>query len=87
MENTTKTILSMENRQTLTMSGIRKVKTTEPTSVVAVLDNCLVVINGTNLSVENLSVKEGTIELAGQINGIRYTNSHKNKFSFKNMFK
>ena len=93
MENTntvnvpTKSNLSLTGRTTLNISGIKKVKSTEPNRVTAVLDNCLIVICGSNLSVQNLSLSTGVLDLTGIITSILYTNSGKRKFSLRNIFK
>ena len=79
--------LTLNNRNEMTITGIKKVKTTEQNQVVAALDNSLIVITGSNLSVQNLSIREGLLELSGNVDGIRYTSSHSKKFSVKNMFK
>jgi len=87
MEAMTRSNLTLENRQSLSVTGIKKVRTTEPNQVVAVLDNCMILVSGSNLSVENLSIKEGILEVSGNINGIRYTNNRTKRFSVKNMFR
>ena len=79
--------LVLKNRNNLSLTGIKKIKTAEPNQVVAVLENSSIVINGTNLSVQNVSVANGLLELTGAINGIKFVNSTQTKFSVKNMFK
>ena len=86
-QNLTRSNLTLENRTNLAITGIKKIKTTEPSQVVALLDNCVIVITGQNLSVENLSVKEGTLELSGLVSSIRYTNSASKRFSLRNIFR
>ena len=83
----TATTMSLENREIITITGIKRVKTTEPSMVVAQLDNCHIVISGQNLSVQSLSVRDGILELAGVIDSIKYTQVAKKSFSLKNMFK
>jgi len=83
----TKSNLSLENRTTLRLTGIKKIKTTEPESVIASLENCIIIISGKNLSVQTICVKEGILELSGLVTGIRYTNSQTRRFSLKNLFK
>lgn len=79
--------LSLTNRAELSLSGIKKIRTTEPHQVVAHLDGTMIIITGQNLSVQNLSISEGLLDITGQIDSIRYTKSHARKFSLKNMFK
>jgi|GEM_PF-895195 len=83
----TKSNLTLTGRSNLSITGIKKVKSTEPARVIAVLDNCSIIIAGTNLSVQNISLTGGTLELTGIINSITYGSTAKRKFSLKNIFK
>jgi len=83
----TRSNLTLENRQTLSLTGVKKIRTTEPTQVVADLENCTIIITGTNLSVENLSVREGVLDLVGIVNSIRYVGSVTKRWSIKNIFR
>ena len=87
METTTKSTLVLNNRKELNLTGIKKVKSTEPALIVANLDNGAILINGANLEVQKLDIKEGILEITGTINQIKYTNQVSKGFSFKNMFK
>jgi sporulation protein YabP len=81
------TTLSLQNRELLVTTGIKKVLTTEPTQIVARLDNTTLVIMGQNLSVQNLSVREGVLEVVGIVTQIKYTNTHSKRFSLRNIFR
>lgn len=83
----TKSSLSLTNRNILSLSGVKKVRSTEPTQVIAILDTSQIIIAGANLSVQNVNIQTGILELSGQISSIKYTNSSARKFSIKNMFK
>ena len=83
----TKSNLSLTGRNALSITGVKKVRSTEPAQVVAILDNCQIIIQGSNLSVQNVNIPSGLLELTGQVNSIKYTNSSSRKFSVKNMFK
>jgi sporulation protein YabP len=83
----TKSNLSLTARNVLSLSGVKKVKSTEPSNVIAVLDNCQIIIQGSNLNVQNVNIPSGILELTGQVNSIRYTGSSAKKFSFRNMFR
>ena len=90
MENTTnnsKSSLILNNRNTLSLTAVKKVKSTEPTCVIADLDNCAIVITGNNLTVQNVSISAGSLDLTGNITGIKFTNTVSKKFSLKNMFR
>ena len=79
--------LSLNNRKTLVIIGISKIKSSEPSSVIIILETSSLIINGSNLSVQQLDIKQGTIEITGDINSLKYSNQVSKKFSFKNMFK
>jgi len=87
MEHTTKSNLVLNNRNELSLTGIKRVKSTEPAVIIAMLDNGAVVINGADLSVQQLDIKEGTLAITGEVNSIKYTNQVSKSFSVKNMFK
>ena len=87
METTTKSNVILTNRNQLNLTGIKKVKSTEPSTVIADLDNGSIIISGSNLSVGRLDIKEGILELTGMVNNIKYTNQVSKSFNFKNMFK
>jgi len=81
------TSLSLTNREVLNITGIKRVRTTEPTSIVADLENCLIIISGTNLSVLDLSIDKGTLNITGLVNSIKYTTNHTKQFNIRNLFK
>ena len=86
----TKSNLSITGRSQLSLSGVKKVRSAEPSQVVAVLDTCQIIIQGSNLNVQNVNIPSGILELTGAVNSIRYTGSSGSfakKFSFKNMFR
>ena len=87
METTTKSNLVLNNRTELSLTGIKKVKSTEPNLIIAFLDNGSIIISGANLSVQKLDIKEGLLDITGIINNIKYGNQVSKSFSFKNMFK
>ena len=86
-QQSTKSSLTLENRARLSVTGVKRVKSTEPTSVVAELDNCLIVVGGVNLAVQNLSIAEGLLELTGVVSSINYTGAQRRRFSFRGMFR
>ena len=87
METQTKSNLILTNRQELNLTGIKKVRSTEPSSIIAELDNGNIMINGKDLSVEQLDIKQGTLLINGLVNSIKYSNQVSKSFSLKNMFK
>jgi len=83
----TKSNLAIVGRNNLSLSGVKKVRSAEPNCVTAILDTCQIIIQGANLSVQNVQLASGILELSGQVNSIKYTGSAAKKFSFRNMFK
>ena len=77
----------LQNRQRLELTGIKKVRSTEPSLIIAEIQDGQIVINGNGLSVESLDIKEGNLVAVGLVNSIKYTNNVSKSFSFKNMFK
>ncbi|MDR0975650.1 MAG: hypothetical protein LBM01_01660 [Christensenellaceae bacterium] len=79
---------SLTDRQSLTLSGITKIKSSEPMQIIAVQDGAGVVISGKDLTVVNANISTGELEVSGRVNGVRYTDKQKErKFSVKNLFK
>jgi len=81
------TNLTLNNRTELILTGIKKVRSTEPNQIIANLENTSIVISGTNLSVQQLDIKQGTLEVTGTVNSIKYSSNVSKSFSLKNMFK
>ena len=79
--------LTLNNRNHLEVTGIKKVKSSEPSSIVAVIQDGHLLISGTNLSVEQLDIKAETLVVNGMVNSIKYSNQVSKSFSLKNMFK
>lgn len=85
---TSKSDLTVLQRNQLSLTGVRRVKSSEPTQVVAVLDNCSIVISGVNLTVDNVSIAAGTLDVMGLVTGVRWMQKvGARKFSVKNMFR
>jgi len=87
METNTKSNLVLNNRQDMSLTGIIKVRSSEPNQIIAMIDNGNIIIHGQNLSVQQLDIKEGTLQVTGTVNAIKYSNQISKSFSFKNMFK
>ena len=87
LQSSSKSNLVLNNRNNLNITGVKKVKSTEPRCVIAVLDSCTIIITGTNLAVQQLNIGAGTLDISGLVNSIKYTNTASRRFSFKNMFR
>ncbi|MBQ7973831.1 MAG: YabP/YqfC family sporulation protein [Clostridia bacterium] len=87
MENE-KSDLTLLNRNQLNVTGVKKIKSSEPEQIVLVLANAALVIGGTNLFVVSASIQTGEVSISGMVKSLRYTGvTDKRKFSFKNMFR
>ena len=87
MENE-KSDLTLLNRRQLSVSGVKKIKSSAPDQIVLLLQNVGLVINGADLFVESASIQTGEVSIVGLIKALRYTGvTEKRKFSFKNMFR
>ncbi|MBR4418588.1 MAG: YabP/YqfC family sporulation protein [Clostridia bacterium] len=87
MENE-KSDLTMLNRRQLTVTGVKKIKSSAPEQIVLVLQNVGLVINGSDLFVESASIQTGEVSIVGLVKALRYTGvTDKRKFSFKSMFR
>ena len=79
--------LTLLGRKSLSLTGVKKVKSSEVSQVVAILADCTIVISGSNLAVENVSISQGTLDVTGMVTGIKYVQTVARKVSFKNIFK
>ena len=79
--------LSVIARNSLTLTGVKKIKSTEPTTVVVELSDCSVVISGSGLNVQSASIQTGNLELSGSVTGVRWMKTQTKKWSLKNMFR
>lgn len=87
MENE-KSDLTLINRNQLNVTGVKKIKSSEPEQIILILHDSALVIGGMNLSVMAASVQTGEVSVGGLIKSLRYTGvNDKRKFSFKNMFR
>lgn len=87
MENE-KSDLTLLNRNHLNVTGVKKIKSSEPEQIVLILHDAALVICGSNLFVVSASIQTGDVAIGGLVKSLRYTNvSEKRKFSFKNIFR
>ncbi len=87
MENE-KSDLTLVNRNQLNVTGVKKIKSSEPEQIVLILHDAALVIGGANLFVVSASIQTGEVAIGGLVKSLRYTGiNDKRKFSFKNMFR
>jgi hypothetical protein len=80
--------LTLSGRIKLTVTGVKKIKSSEPAQIILILSNCAMIIGGTNLYIVTASISAGEIEILGLVDNIKYAGTAaKQKFSLKNMFK
>ena len=86
MENE-KSDLTLLNRSQLNVTGVKKIKSSEPEQIVLILHNAALVIGGANLFVVSASIQTGEVAIGGLVKSMKYTGiADKRKFSFKNLF-
>ena len=80
--------MTLVNRNQLNVTGVKKIKSSEPEQIVLILHDTALMIGGTNLFVVSASIQTGEVSIGGLVKSLRYTGvSDKRKFSFKNMFR
>jgi sporulation protein YabP len=75
----------LKNRKSLTISGVEKVYEANETKIQMRVAGCDLLVVGETLSVDKLSVEDGTIEISGTVNDLKFV-SGKNSF-LKRIFK
>ena len=74
-----------DNRKILDLSGIDKLKSSQPTQVVCETNKTPLIIIGKNLHIKKLNLEEGVVQIEGEIDEIKYQAEKKNLF--KRIFK
>ena len=74
-------------REETVVTGVDRVISVEPGEVRLSLGDRNLVLTGTDLRAEKLSVEEGSIVLSGEIRSIRYAPKQEAKSLFKKIFK
>ena len=64
--------VTMTNRSKLILTGIEKVKSANDHTIVIVMPETTLVISGSGLQVNQLSVVDGTIEIIGTVSKLDY---------------
>lgn len=76
--------LILENRKTLTATGVSNVDSFDEQTVVAYTDLGELVIHGTNLHINKLNVDSGELILDGEITSMSYTDNRATTGGFLN---
>ena len=77
----------LENRAKLTITGLRDVDSFDEQNVVAYTDYGQLTIQGSNLSISQLSVESGDLLVEGTISSLLYTDNRPNEGFFKRLFR
>lgn len=79
--------LIINNRKTSTMTGILDVLSFDLNEILLETEQGMLVVKGTDLHVNRLSVEKGEVELSGNIDSIAYSNvNHVGTSSNENFF-
>jgi sporulation protein YabP len=79
--------IEVYNRNRIIISGVKKVISSSKDNFYCETQNDKLEVNGENLSVLKLDIKEGSAELSGLINSIIYLSSKPKLNFFKRLFK
>lgn len=74
--------LIMEDRKTLTLTGIADVDSFDEQTVVLITDIGELIIKGSSLQIKGFSVESGELSLDGQIDSLAYQEINKNNGGF-----
>jgi sporulation protein YabP len=64
--------LVMENREKLTITGVRKVQSFDPKEILLDSGNGLLSIKGDQLGIDQLDLEDGIVEIQGRIDSLIY---------------
>ena len=74
--------LIVENRKSLTVTGVSDVDSFDEQSVVAYTDLGELTIRGRNLHINKLSLEVGELTLDGEVSSMTYTDNQSNNVGF-----
>lgn len=91
MEKQTKTftssLLTLDNRKTLNLTGVEKVYGANETKVNLRVAGSQLCISGNSLSIDKLDVDSGSLTINGIVDEIKYSKARGNESLFKRIFK
>jgi sporulation protein YabP len=64
--------LVMENREKLTITGVRKVQSFDPKEIVLDSGNGVLSVKGDQLGINQLDLEHGVVEIQGRIDSLNY---------------
>lgn len=88
MENKTENSkLLLENRTNLEITGVSKVVSVNENKALVVINGTKLSIGGQNISIENLNVSDGVLQLSGTFDEFKYMGKNVKTSFFKRLFK
>ena len=79
--------IALEDRKKLTVKGATKIFSSTSTQAVVEVDNCNIVIGGTNIEVTRLDLDNKEVVFAGEITQIKYCKKTEKVGLLKRLFK
>ena len=83
----TRSSVSIENRERITLSGIVRVDSFDESEVCARCENSGVAVYGQNLHISRLDLDNGVMVVDGFINGVEYSDTESKGGIFSRLFK
>jgi len=75
------------NKKNITLTGITKVESINETSAVLFVQKEQLIISGSQMHISKLDVQKGVVELEGEIESFKYSNSKVKTNVLKKLFK
>lgn len=77
----------LNNRSTLSISGVEKVFGANANKISLKVSGSGLIITGSNLTVDKLNIEDGTIDIAGIVDGMNFSKTTTKGGFFKRIFK
>ncbi len=81
-ENVKKHVLHLENRETLTVNGVKDLVSFDETQVVFMLDDGMLTVAGSDLCVTRLALESGDATVKGRTEALVYSEEKQKKNVF-----
>lgn len=86
MSNEAQHMLTLTQRQSLSISGISDVGAFNEQEISAVCDGDELIIKGEQLHIEELNIEAGVLDVSGKINSLTYSEKLSTSSFFKRLF-
>ena len=81
------TLLTLNNRKTLNLTGVEKVFEANQTKVQLQVAGSVLSVAGQNLNITKLDVEKGEVQIDGIVDELKFSNQQQKTNFFKKMFK